>query len=126
MDQVRSLEAELNRFIEEDGPPQDAESLIRPGGIIRLHENDDAPRYLGPSSGVAITRLVMEEAKRYADTKKIRDLVPEVRGRNPPRGLLGMENRKQSYPMISAVPAKTLPSRQIADNLTRVFNEKGE
>lgn len=122
MDRVRNLEAELNRFIDEDGPPQDAESLIRAGGIVRLRENDPTPRYLGPSSGVAITRLVMEDAKKYADTSKIRDLVPEVRGRSLPLGRLGLADRKQSYPIISAVPANALPSRQIAENLVKVFN----
>lgn len=128
MDQVQALEAELNKVIEEHGPPIDAESLLRPGAIIRLHENDNAPRYLGPSSGVAITKLVMEEAKKYMDTRSISDLMPEVRERKPPPPPWrpGLAGRKQSYPMISAVPAKELPTRPVADNLVRVFNEKGE
>jgi hypothetical protein len=93
---------------------------------VRLGEDDETPRFLGPSSGIAMTRLVMEEAKKYTDSRSIRELVPEVRQRktpivSPPEVAI---KRKKSYPMISAVAAQTLPSRLITDRLVEVFNEK--
>jgi hypothetical protein len=60
---VRALEAELSQFTEDDTIPQDTEDIVRPGGLVRLDEDDETPRFLGPSSGIAMTRLVMEEAK---------------------------------------------------------------
>ncbi|PQE25756.1 fungal specific transcription factor domain-containing protein [Rutstroemia sp. NJR-2017a BBW] len=123
-DKVRALEAELSQLVEEEG---DTEDIVRPGGLVRLHEDDETPRFLGPSSGIAMTRIVMEEAKKYTDTRSIRELVPEVRQRRTPAQSpdTAME-RKKSYPMISAVPAPTLPSRLVTDKLVEVFNQKAQ
>jgi hypothetical protein len=125
-DKVRALEAELGQYTEEEGFPQKPEDIVRPGGLIRLGEDDETPRFLGPSSGIAMTRLVMEEAKKYTDSRTIRELVPEVRQRRPPmQSPETSSGRKKSYPMISAVPAPTLPSRLVTDKLIEVFNQKG-
>lgn len=126
-DRVRSLQLELGRYIDEDGTQVDTEDSIRPGGLVRLEENDETPRYLGPSSGIAMTRLVMEEARRYTDSRSIRELVPEVSQRRTPiHSPESASERKPSYPMISAVPADRLPSRLVTDKLIEVFNQKGQ
>ncbi|KAM3071400.1 hypothetical protein ACMFMG_008995 [Clarireedia jacksonii] len=123
-DKVRALEAELSQLVEEEG---DTEDIVRPGGLVRLHEDDETPRFLGPSSGIAMTRIVMEEAKKYTDTRSIRELVPEVRQRRTPaQSPDTTTERKKSYPMISAVPAPTLPSRLVTDKLVEVFNQKAQ
>ncbi|RYP06751.1 hypothetical protein DL765_009380 [Monosporascus sp. GIB2] len=143
-ERVRALEADLGQYTDEDDLPKDNEDFIRPGGLVRLNETDETPRYLGPSSGIAMTRLLMEEAKRYTESARISELIPEVRvrRRSPTPGLpaaasTGMRSqsfsvlppaasRKKSYPMISAVPALTLPSRAIADKLVEVFVQRGQ
>jgi hypothetical protein len=123
-EKVRELEAKLAELAgDEEEEEEDTEGMVRPGGLVRLDEKDDTPRFLGPSSGIAMTRLVMEEAKRYTDTKTIREIVPEVRQRVQPTGT--GRPRKKSYPMISAVPALQLPMRSIADKLVEIFNQKG-
>ena len=126
-DKVRALEAEMRQYTEEERHPQNTEDIVRPGGLVRLDENDETPRFLGPSSGIAMTRLVMEEAKKYTDSRSIRELVPEVRNRRPvipsPESAT---HRKKSYPMISAVAAPTLPTRLVTDKLVEVFNQKGQ
>lgn len=100
---------------------------------MRLEEGDETPRYLGPSSGIAMTRLVMEEARRYTDSRSIRELVPEVTTRRTPVSSPGatthmeqQQERKKSYPMISAIPAVGRPSTLVRDKLIEVFNQKGE
>jgi hypothetical protein len=73
-----------------------------------------------------MTRLVMEEAKKYTDSRSIRELIPEVRQRRMPVvSPQESTGRKNSYPMISAVPAPTLPSRLVTDKLVEVFSQKG-
>jgi len=123
---------------DENDYPNTNEDMVRPGGMVRLNETDETPRYLGPSSGISMTRLLMEEAKRYTDTKRIAELIPELRERRVDQGnrmqsivsmggsISGPAGRKKSYPMISAYPAPGLPSRQIADKLVEVFNQRGE
>ncbi|RYP26451.1 hypothetical protein DL767_008013 [Monosporascus sp. MG133] len=143
-ERVRALEAELGQYTDEDDLPKDNEDLIGPGGLVRLNETDETPRYLGPSSGIAMTRLLMEEAKRYTESTRISELIPEVRvrRRSPAPGLPAAAStgtrprsfsvlqpaasRRKSYPMISAVPAQNLPSRAIADKLVEVFVQRGQ
>lgn len=130
-DKVRALEAELDQYTHDDGDyPHTTEDMVRPGGMIRLNASDDTPRYLGPSSGIAMTRLLMDEAKRYTDSKRISDLIPELRARRQARmqsiqmtGTAG--HGKRSYPMVSDGPAESLPTRAIADKLVEIFNQKG-
>lgn len=87
-----------------------------------------------------MTRILMEEAKRYTDTKRISDLIPDVRDRRqtaaPGSTFPGMRSqsftmppqvsRKKSYPIISGVAAQSLPSRAIADRLLEVFYQRGD
>lgn len=78
----------------------------------------------------------MQEAKRYTESKSIADLIPEVRARRRARmdrmqsiaygsSISTPGSRKRSYPMMSAYPAQTLPTRPIADKLVDVFNQRG-
>ncbi|OAR00137.1 hypothetical protein LLEC1_07146, partial [Akanthomyces lecanii] len=131
-DKVRALEAELDQYTDEAADyPKSSEDIVRPGGMIRLSNNDEIPRYLGPSSGIALTRLLMEEAKRFTDSKSIGELIPEVRARRQARmqsiqmsGTGILTGHKKSYPMVSEVPAEGLPKRVVADKLIDAFYQK--
>ncbi|KAI1174903.1 hypothetical protein F4777DRAFT_552307 [Nemania sp. FL0916] len=142
-ERVRALDAELGQYIDEDDDlrANDHEHLFRPGGLVKLNETDETPRYLGPSSGIAMTRVVMEEAKRYTDSGRISELIPNIKYRRKATGSVAMapgnrsqsfsmppaaKHRKKSYPMISGVAAAGLQSRTIADKLVESFLEKGQ
>ncbi|KYK58565.1 fungal specific transcription factor domain-containing protein [Drechmeria coniospora] len=131
-DRVKALEAELAQFTDDDGDyPSSNEDIVRPGGMIRLTAGDETPRYLGPSSGIAMTRLLMEEAKRYTDSHRISDLFPEVRARGQARmqsiQMTGPAAvRKPSYPMMSDHPAESLPRRETTDKLVEIFKHKSQ
>lgn len=129
-DKVRALEAELDQYTDDAADyPRTNEDIIRPGGMIRLSVSDETPRYLGPSSGIAMTRLLMEEAKRYTETNSVSELIPEVRARRQARmqsiQMTGAPNvRKKSFPMMSEHPAETLPNRNVAQKLINGFYQK--
>jgi hypothetical protein len=84
-----------------------------------------------------MTRLLMEEAKRFTESNRISDLIPEVRARRmtrmqsvqmtgaPASGMKSAAGRKKSYPMMSQVPAESLPNRSVADKLVEIFTQKG-
>jgi hypothetical protein len=131
-DKVRQLEAELAQYIEDEPDySNNTEAMVRPGGMIRLNNNDDTPRYLGPSSGIAMSRLLMEEAKRLTESSRISELVPNLRGREQARmqsiqmGGTGAR-KKSSYPMVSELPAESLPTRHVTDKLVDAFIKKGK
>ncbi|PWI66652.1 hypothetical protein PCL_04790 [Purpureocillium lilacinum] len=131
-DRVRALEAEIAQYTnDENDYPRTNEDIVRPGRMIRLKASDETPRYLGPSSGIAMSRLLMEEAKRYTDSQRISDLIPEVRARSQARmQSIQMTDpgagRKKSYPMVSDHPAEGLPKRETADKLVEVYKQKSQ
>ena len=133
-DKVRALEAELRTLTEEEGDfSHNREELVRRGGLVRLSAGDESVRYLGPSSGIAMSRLLMEEAKLFTDSKRISELIPEVRARREKREarmqsvvMTNAPRRKSTYPMFSDHPAPTLPSRPLVSRLVEIFSQRCE
>ncbi|KAK4121651.1 hypothetical protein N657DRAFT_577122 [Parathielavia appendiculata] len=133
---VRQLEAELAQYTDQDAEdPSSHDDMVCPGGTVRFDEADEMPRYLGPSSGTAMTRLLMEEAKRHAESRRIANLIPAVLAKRAERrdrmqsvvmgtSISGPSGRTRSYPAHSIIPASALPSREIVDGLVRAFNDR--
>lgn len=125
-DKARGLERELAAVEKDVRHAADAELMVRGAGRIRFKENDE-PRYLGPSSGIAITRLVMEMAKQNTDSKSIKDVVPELTAQEI-KAAFAQESSKPTskvYPMISSVPQPNLPPRNLTYRLVDLFVAKG-
>lgn len=123
---VRSLEAKLTEMEEARSSGPDAETMVRTAGLVRFKENDES-KYLGPSSGIAMTRLVMELAKLHTKSKSIGDVVPDNKAREMKARSTWESSKPTSkvYPLISNVAALNLPTRELAENLVSNFNQKG-
>ena len=120
---ARELELELEKVENEDSG-EDAEAMMR-AGAVRMYDAKES-KYLGPSSGIAITRLVMQLAKRFTDAKSIKDIVPEQKARQI-KELYQQEEAKPTskiYPLISDVAANELPQRHLADLLIQLYKLK--
>jgi hypothetical protein len=100
--------------------------MVRGAGRIRFNQNDE-PRYLGPSSGIAMTRLVMEIAKQNTESKSIKDVVPELTAQEIKAAFAQEDSKPTSkvYPMISSLAADDLPDRSIIYRLIDFFVLKG-
>lgn len=125
-ERARALENEVANLKNEIQHAADAELMVRGAGRIRFKENDE-PRYLGPSSGIAITRLVMEMAKQHTDSKSIKDVVPELTAQEIKSAFAEESSKPTSkiYPMISSIPQPTLPPRNLTYRLLDLFAVKG-
>lgn len=120
---MRELEQELDKVENEDAA-EDPEAMMRAATVNIQTEKD--PKFLGPSSGIAITRLVMQLAKQFADATTIRDIVPAERARQI-KDLNHQEQAKPTskvYPLISDVAAVELPNRALTDLLVTVYKLK--
>ena len=120
---VREQEEEMDRVENEDAA-EDPEAMMR-AATVRLHEAKES-KFLGPSSGIAITRLVMQLAKQFTDARSIKDIVPEERARQI-KELFHQEHAKPTskvYPLISDVAAVDLPNRALTDLLVQLYKLK--
>jgi hypothetical protein len=123
---ITELETELARIASEDKAAPDAEAIMRGAGLVRFKENDES-RFLGPSSGIALTRLVMELAKQNTSSKRIREIVPDMKAQQI-KDYFTQESSKPTskvYPLISNVAAPELPTRELTEKLVEIFNHTG-
>nr|POE47604.1 protein stb5 [Quercus suber] len=117
------MEEELARVENDDGT-EDPEAMMR-AATVHVHEAADS-KYLGPSSGIAITRLVMQLAKTFTDSQSIKEIVPEQRAKQI-KELYNQEQGKPTskiYPLISDVAAAELPVRPLTDLLVTLYKLK--
>lgn len=83
-------------------------------------------KYLGPSSGIATTRLVMQLAKQFTDAKSIKEIVPDARAKQI-NDLYDQEQAKPTskiYPVTSNVAAPDLPNRGLTTVLVELYKLK--
>jgi hypothetical protein len=122
---VRDLEKQLAELERDDIEP-DAEDVMRGAAAVRIHESDES-KFLGPSSGITITRLVMQLAKQFTESKSISDIVPDSRAKSI-KATFDEEDKKPTskvYPLISDVAAEDLPNRELTNLLVQLFYSKG-
>jgi hypothetical protein len=112
---------------QEDVPELDPEVTMRSAGLIKFSENDES-RYLGPSSGIAVTRLVMDLAKQNTANKSIKDVVSERTAREIKKKFDDEKSKPTSkvYPLISSVAAPALPTHDLMERLVDIYMAKAQ
>ncbi|KAF2204024.1 hypothetical protein GQ43DRAFT_365482 [Delitschia confertaspora ATCC 74209] len=121
---VRDLEKQLADLERDDVEP-DPEDVMRGAAAVRIQESDES-KFLGPSSGITITRLVMQLAKQFTDSKSISEIVPDSRAKSI-KATFSEEDKKPTskvYPLISDVAAEELPNRDLTNLLVQLFYSK--
>lgn len=122
---VRDLERQLAELERDDGEP-DPEDVMRGAAAVRVQDTDES-KFLGPSSGITITRLVMQLAKQFTESKSISDIVPDARAKLIKATFDQEDARPTSkvYPLVSDVAAEDLPNRDLTNLLVELFYCKG-
>ncbi|KAI1616979.1 fungal-specific transcription factor domain-containing protein [Exophiala viscosa] len=124
---VRRLNEEYKALEKEDDYEPDHESMARAAGLVRFTEKDEC-RFLGPSSGIAITRFVMEFAKQNSSRRMIKDVVPHHAAQEI-KDKFDAESSKPTskvYPLISSVAAPDLPNRELMERLVSIYMVKAQ
>lgn len=122
---VRDLERQLEELEKDDYEP-DPEDVVRAAAAVRIHESAEN-RFLGPSSGIAIVKLVMQLAKQFTDSKSISEIVPDSHARFVKERFRQEDAKPTSkvYPLVSDVAAEELPTRDLTNLLVQLFYLKG-
>ncbi|TKX22298.1 fungal specific transcription factor domain-containing protein 45 [Elsinoe australis] len=118
---ANELEKEIDRLENED-VTEDPELMMRSGAAVKLQDVDET-KFLGPSSGTQITRLVMQLAKQFTDSKTIKEIVPDARARQA-QEMYAVEAAKPTskvYPLISSVAAEDLPNKDLLQLLYQLY-----
>nr|OQO19553.1 hypothetical protein B0A51_13113 [Rachicladosporium sp. CCFEE 5018] len=120
---VRELEEDLER-VENEDTADDPEAMMRSANV-RMQDMGES-KFLGPSSGIAITRLVMQLAKQFTDAKSIKEIVPEARAKAMKQLYIEEQAKPTSkiYPVTSNVAAPDLPNRGLTDVLVQLYKLK--
>ncbi|ETI22003.1 hypothetical protein G647_06073 [Cladophialophora carrionii CBS 160.54] len=126
-DTVRRLNEELKALEKDDEHEPDHEAMARGAGLVKFSENDES-RFLGPSSGIAITRFVMEFAKQNSSRRTIKDVVPHHAAQEIKDKFDAESDKPTSkvYPLISSVAAPDLPNRELMDRLVEIYMAKAQ
>lgn len=119
---VRALQEEVARreavLAEAESSPNN-EDLVRGIGAVKFdnYEHYKEPRYVGSSSGITVTRLVLESAKRDLDEDEFKDMT--------------MQHRKNAVHHTSPEPPLSpkqvdtkLPPRRTGETLVSFFCKK--
>jgi hypothetical protein len=122
---VRDLEKQLADLEKDDGEP-DAEEVMRGAAAVKVQDTDES-KFLGPSSGITITRLVMQLAKQFTDSKSISEIVPDAHAKTIKATFDQEDARPTSkvYPLVRDVAAEELPERGLTNLLVELFYCKG-
>ncbi|KAF1944593.1 hypothetical protein EJ02DRAFT_442406 [Clathrospora elynae] len=118
---VQDLEKQLADLERDDVEP-DAEDVMRGAATVRVQDSDES-KFLGPSSGITITRLVMQLAKQFTASKSISEIVPQSSAKSSKAEFAREDERPTSkiYAMVSDVAAEELPNRDLTNLLVELF-----
>ena len=121
---ARQLESELASFKDDEGDVVDEPACG--AAAVRIQESVES-KYLGPSSGIAISRVVMQLAKQFTDVKSISEIVSDTTAQHVKEGYSQEENRLKArmYPLISNVAAPRLPDLPDTKWLLALYNLRG-
>lgn len=122
---MRDLERQLAELERDDLEP-DPEDVMRGAAAVRTLESEES-KFLGPSSGITVTRLVMQLAKEFTDSKSIAEIVPKTRVQSL-KAEFNEEDKKPTskvYPLVSNVAAEELPNKDLMNLLRELFYSKG-
>ena len=112
---MKDLEAQVSLLPNKSDQDAGAELLVRGAGLVKLKESGEEARFLGPSSGIAMTRLILVLAKDLYNTKSIKEIVPEKKAQEI-RTRCAEEALKPTskvYPLISSVAAPFVDPAQL-------------
>ena len=126
-DTVRRLRDELQTLQVGEPLQPDPEDMAREAGLVQFSENEES-RFLGPSSGIAITRFVMDFARGNATRKTIKEVVSQQSAKEIKNKFEAEASKPTSmiYPLISSVAAPDLPNRDLMEQLVNIYMVKAQ
>jgi len=125
-DRIHDLEDALRDLGHDDLDDPDQETLVRNPAFVNFQDVNEQ-KYLGPSSGTTMTRIVMQLAKQATNSKSIKNIVSEERVRQVEDQFAAEQEKPTSkiYPLLSSFANHELPGRELTFLILGLYNIKG-
>ena len=127
---VKSLEADLAKFNIKDDANLEPEEDVRTAAVVEFRRGAER-KYLGPSSGTTMTRLVMRLAKRVIGARSIHEVISSDRLRQiNDRAAQDVDQPTSKRnldrpPLVASYAEDSLPGRELVTVLVRLYNVQG-
>jgi len=125
-ERILELEKAIEDLSREETNEPDPESLVRDAAVVTFQETNEQ-KYLGPSSGTSMTRIVMQLAKQATNSKSIKDIISEDRVRQVEDQFALEQDKPTSkiYPLLSSFANHELPVQDLTQLIMELYNIKG-
>lgn len=123
---VRELEAQITQreAILSDMEQSNTGELVRGVGMVKFNDEQGEPRFVGTSSGITMTRLVIDFAKKHLEKDSVKEIREHCNNFRQGQRINGTPGIQRQSP-VAQPGALELPSREVADILVGLFMQKG-
>lgn len=100
--------------------------LVRGVGMVKFDDEKGEPRFVGTSSGITMTRLVIDFAKKHLEKDSVKEISEHRNTFRQGQRIAGIPGVHIRSPVALPGAAPQLPSREVTDRLVEIFLQKGE
>jgi len=124
---VRELEAQIaqKEAMLGDVEQPDTGELVRGVGMVKFDDEKGEPRFVGTSSGITMTRLVIDFARKHLEKESVKEIKEHRNNFRQGQRIAGTPGVYIPNPVAPGAAPK-LPSREVTDRLVELFLQKGE
>jgi len=125
---VRELEAQIaqQEAMLGDVEQPDTGELVRGAGMVKFDDEKGEPRFVGTSSGITMTRLVIDFAKKHLEKDSMKEIKEHRNNFRQGQRIAGTPGVHIPSPVALPGAAPQLPSREVTDRLVEIFLQRGE
>ena len=103
----------------------DTGELVRGVGMVKFDDEKGEPRFVGTSSGITMTRLVIDFAKKHLEKESVKEIKEHRNNFRQGQRIAGTAGVRITSPVAPGA-ALQLPSREVTDKLVEIFLQRGE
>ncbi|KAF8454189.1 fungal-specific transcription factor domain-containing protein [Terfezia claveryi] len=125
---VRELEAQIaqQEIMLNDVEQSDSGELVRGVGMVKFDDEKGEPRFVGTSSGITMTRLVIDFAKKHLEKESVKEIKEHRNNFRQGQRIAGTPGVHIPSPVALPGAALQLPSREVTDRLVEIFLQKAQ
>lgn len=109
-----------------DTEQPDTGELVRGVGMVRFDDEIGEPRFVGTSSGITMTRLVIDFARKHLEKESVKEIKEHRNNFRQGQRITGTPGVHIPSPMAIPGAAPQLPSREVTDRLVDLFLQRGK